>query len=66
MPNRTLALDIGDRMLRAALVETTLRTQRVVGVYAVARTRGGDLASDVRALAAAWSFGGGGGLGLSF
>lgn len=52
MPNHTLALDVGPTTLRAALVERTLRTQRVLGLYASPRTPGGDLASDVRALAA--------------
>lgn len=53
MPNRTLALAIGGATLRAVLVESTLRAQRVLGFYAVPRTPGGDLAADLRALAAA-------------
>jgi general secretion pathway protein L len=40
-------------MLRAALVERTLRSQRVLGLYAHPRAPGGDLAGDVRALAVA-------------
>lgn len=52
MPNHTLALDVGPNTLRAALVERTLRTQRVLGLYAHPRAPGGDLAADVRALAA--------------
>ncbi len=52
MPNHTLALDVGSRTLRAALVERTLRSQRVLGVYAHPRGSGGDLAADLRALAA--------------
>ena len=51
MPNHTLALDVGPTTLRAALVERTLRTQRVLGLYAHPRAPGGDLASDLRALA---------------
>jgi general secretion pathway protein L len=50
MPNRTLALDVSATTLRAALVESTLRTQRVLGFYTVARASGGDLAADLRAL----------------
>ncbi len=53
MPNHTLALDVGPTTLRAALVERTLRTQRVLGLYAHPRSPGGDLGGDVRALAAA-------------
>lgn len=53
MPNRTLALDVGSVTLRAALVESTLRSQRVLGFYAAPRRPGGDLASELRALAAA-------------
>jgi general secretion pathway protein L len=53
MPNRTLALAVGGATLRAALVESTLRAQRVLGFYAAPRTPGGDLATDLRALAAA-------------
>jgi general secretion pathway protein L len=52
MPNHTLALDVGSHTLRAALVERTLRSQRVLGLYAHPRAPGGDLASDLRALAA--------------
>ncbi len=52
MPNHTLALDVGPHTLRAALVERTLRSQRVLGVYAHPRAAGGDLGSDLRALAA--------------
>ncbi len=52
MPNHTLALDVGPQTLRAALVERTLRSQRVLGVYAHPRAAGGDLAADLRALAA--------------
>jgi len=55
MPNHTLALDVGPNTLRAALVERTLRTQRVLGLYSHPRAPGGDLASDVRALAATHS-----------
>jgi len=51
MPNHTLALDIGPHMLRAALVERTLRSQRILGLYAHPRGAGGDLAADLRALA---------------
>jgi general secretion pathway protein L len=50
MPNRTLALDVDRATLRAALVESTLRSHRVLGLYA--RARNGDLAADLRALAA--------------
>lgn len=53
MPNRTLALAVGGDTLRAALVESTLRAQRVLGFYAAPRTPGGDLATDLRALTAA-------------
>ncbi len=53
MPNHTLALDVGRHTLRAALVERTLRSQRVLGLYAQPRAPGGDLAGDVRALAVA-------------
>ena len=52
MPNHTLALDVGPHTLRAALVERTLRSQRVLGLYAHPRAPGGDLAGDLRALAA--------------
>jgi general secretion pathway protein L len=52
MPNHTLALDVGSHTLRAALVERTLRSQRVLGLYAHPRGAGGDLAADLRALAA--------------
>ena len=52
MPNHTLALDVGPQVLRAALVERTLRSQRVLGLYAHPRGSGGDLAADLRALAA--------------
>lgn len=52
MPNHTLALDVGSQTLRAALVERTLRSQRVLGLYAHPRSAGGDLAADLRALAA--------------
>ncbi len=51
MPNHTLALDVGPRTLRAALVERTLRSQRVLGLYAHPRGGGDDLAADLRALA---------------
>ncbi len=51
MPNRTLALDVGGAMLRAVLVERTLRSQRILGFYATARSD--DLAADVRALVTA-------------
>jgi len=51
MPNRTLALDVGGAMLRAVLVERTLRSQRILGFYAAPRSD--DLAADVRALVAA-------------
>jgi general secretion pathway protein L len=51
MPNHTLALDVGPQVLRAALVERTLRSQRVLGLYAHPRGSGGDLAADLRALA---------------
>jgi general secretion pathway protein L len=51
MPNHTLALDVGPRTLRAALVERSLRSQRVLGLYAHPRASGGDLAADLRALA---------------
>src|SRR5882672_8576085 len=50
MPNRTLALDVGGAVLRAVLVERTLRSQRILGFYAVPRSA--DLAADVRALVA--------------
>ncbi len=52
MPNHTLALDVGPHTLRAALVERTLRSQRVLGLYAHPRAPGGDLGGDLRALAA--------------
>lgn len=52
MPNRTLALEVGGATLRAVLVESTLRTQRVLGFYSAPRSNG-DLAADVRALATA-------------
>jgi general secretion pathway protein L len=52
MPNRTLALDVGSTMLRAALIESTLRSQRVLGFYAAPRRPGGDLGTDLRALVA--------------
>jgi general secretion pathway protein L len=52
MPNRTLALAVGGPTLRAVLVESTLRAQRILGFYAVPRTPGGDLAADLRALTA--------------
>ena len=52
MPNNTLALDVGPHVVRAALVERTLRSQRVLGVYAQPRLDGGDLGADLRALAA--------------
>jgi general secretion pathway protein L len=51
MPNHTLALDVGPRTLRVALVERSLRSQRVLGLYAHPRGSGGDLAADLRALA---------------
>jgi general secretion pathway protein L len=53
MPNHTLALDVGPTVLRAALVERTLRSQRVLGLYAHPRGPAGDLGADVRALASA-------------
>jgi Tfp pilus assembly protein PilN len=52
MPNHTLALDVGTHTLRAALVERTLRSQRILGLYAHPRAPGGDLAADLRALSA--------------
>jgi len=52
MPSHTLAVDVGSHTLRAALVERTLRSQRVLGLYAQPRAAGGDLAADLRALAA--------------
>ncbi len=52
MPNRTLALEIGASTLRAALVESTLRSQRVLGFYASPRTPGGDLTAELRAFVA--------------
>ncbi len=48
MPNRTLALDVGGPAFRAAVAESTLRTQRVLGVYASPRTPGADLGVDLR------------------
>ena len=52
MPNRTLALDVGGSTLRAAVVETTLRTHRVLGVYNGHRTPDGELGVDLRAFLA--------------
>ena len=52
MPNRTLALEVGRTTLRGVLVESTLRSERVLGLYETPRGRDGDLAADVRALAA--------------
>ena len=48
MPNRTLALDVSASTLRAALVESTLRSQRVLGFYASPRDAHGDLAAELR------------------
>jgi general secretion pathway protein L len=50
MPNRTLALDVSGTTVRAVLVERTLRSQRILGFYAVAR--GDDLTADLRTLVA--------------
>src|SRR6266481_1789935 len=50
MPNRTLALDVSGTTVRAVLVERTLRSQRIVGFYAV--PRGDDLTADLRTLVA--------------
>jgi general secretion pathway protein L len=52
MPNRTLALDVGSTTIRGVVVESTLRSQRILGVYATPRTPGGNLAADLRTLAA--------------
>src|SRR3954467_7247317 len=52
MPNRTLALEVSASMVRAALVESTLRSQRVLGFYASPRGAAGDLAADLRAFVA--------------
>jgi general secretion pathway protein L len=51
MPNRTLALDVGGATLRAALVESTLRSQRILGFYVTPRSD--DLAADLRTLTTA-------------
>jgi general secretion pathway protein L len=45
-----LALEVGSATLKAVLVESTLRAQRVLGFYAVPRT-GSDVAADLRTLA---------------
>jgi len=50
MPNRTLALDVSGTTVRAVLVERTLRSQRILGFYAV--PRGDDLTADLRTLVA--------------
>ena len=52
MPNRTMALEVGAFTLRAALVESTLRSQRVLGFYASPRTPGADLAGELRSFVA--------------
>jgi len=51
MPNRTLALDVAAGRLRVALVERTLRTSRILGLYATPEgCDDGDLATAFRAL----------------
>src|SRR5882724_12788091 len=50
MPNRMLALEVGSATLKAVLIESTLRAQRVLGFYAMPRT-GSDVATDLRTLA---------------
>jgi len=53
MANHTLVLDVGPTTLRAALIERTLRSQRILGLYAQPRAGSGDLAGDLRDLATA-------------
>ncbi len=52
MPNRTLALEIGSTAIRGVLVESSLRSQRILGAYTVPRSANDDLAHDIKALAA--------------
>jgi len=51
MPNRTLALEIGSTAIRGVLVESSLRSQRILGAYTIPRTSTDNLAHDIATFA---------------